>query len=155
MMFEAFAINVFLTFVVLSSIAAVGVWLIKTAQRAWLARMGIVLAVITGLCAVGLSVMILLTFPTYESSSQTIVRYARVSCGSFPDRATAQAFYDAVQDLEYKYEFFDRDRDGIACEPNDDKYHPDEVQPIEVNSKLPVPTPDFGYVSPAPTQVVR
>ena len=93
----------------------------------------------------------MLTAPAYEESETTIINYARVSCGSFSDRKAAQAFYDAVQDLDYKYEYFDRDRDGRACEPDDDKYHPDEVQLLPFTSDrvvtdtlMPTPTPDFG-----------
>ena len=79
---------------------------------------------------------------------------------SFPDSKAAQAFYDAVQDLDYKYEYLDRDRDGRACEPNDDKYHPGEVQLLPSSSdrvvtdtNVPTPTPDLATSLQLPRQL--
>ena len=142
--------------------AGLGLLVARFATVHWLQVMGQVIAAIAAGLGLILPLLIMLTAPAYEEGEATIINYARLSCGSFPDRKAAQAFYDAVQDLDYKYEYFDRDRDGRACEPNDDKYHPDEVQLLPFSSDrvvtdtlMPKPTPDFGYVSPAPTPIVR
>ena len=74
-----------------------------------------------------------------EESSTTVINYAKVSCGSFPSREAAQAFYDAVQDLDYKYDYFDRDKDGIACEAGVDYYHPDEGKNGILPERSPTP----------------
>ena len=129
-----YALNAAVVVGTMALAAGLGLLVARLATVTWLQVMGQIMAAIAAGLALILPLLMLLTFSTYEESETTIINYARVSCGSFPDRKAAQAFYDAVQDLDYKYEYFDRDRDGRACEPNDDKYHPDEVQPLPFSS---------------------
>ena len=157
-----YALSAVLVLGTMALVAGLALLAARSATVTWQRVMGRGIAVVAAGLGLILPLLMLTTAPPYEESETNIIQYARVSCGSFPDRRAAQAFYDAVQDLDYKYEYFDRDRDGIACEPDDYEYHPrgevvipfETPTPVIADSLMPKPTPDFGYVRPAATPTV-
>ena len=102
------ALNVAIVVGTMALAAGLGLVVARFAAVHWLQVTGQAMAVIAAGLGLILPLLMMLAAPAYEGSETTIINYARVSCGSFPDRKAAQAFYDAVQDLDYKYEYFDR-----------------------------------------------